>query len=417
MCVIGLGYVGLPLGLSFGEVGFEVVGIDVDEAKVSALQCGRSYVTDVTDVDLSSAIAKGSLRPTTDWSALDRADIVTICVPTPLRKTKDPDLTFIVAATEQVALRLRPGQLVVLESTSYPGTTEEVVLPRLCESGLEVGRDFFLAFSPERVDPGNHRFKTRDIPKVVGGVTAHCTRLASLFYGSITRTVPVSCTRVAEMVKLLENTFRSVNIALVNETAMMCSHMGIDVWEVIEGAATKPFGFMPFYPGPGLGGHCIPIDPIFLQWRARLDGFEPQFIQLAQRINGDMPSFVARRAMEVLNDVGRSLRGARVHVLGVTYKKDISDVRESPALEIIHHLLARGAEVTYSDPFCPTLTIDGRPMTSQPIDAAFLAARDLVIIVTDHSAFDYAALVARAPLVLDTRNATASLPRANVRKL
>ena len=288
----------------------------------------------------------------------------------------------------------------------------------LQESGLEVGVDFFLAFSPERVDPGNPNFKTKDIPKVVSGITPECTELAAALYReSLPNVVTVSCTRVAEMVKLLENTFRAVNIGLVNEIAMMCSHMNIDVWEVIAAAATKPFGFMPFYPGPGLGGHCIPIDPIYLQWRARLDGFEPQFIQLAQKINGDMPHFVTRRAMDLLNEVGKPLKGARVHMLGVTYKRDICDVRESPALEILRLLEERGAEVSYSDPFVPKLNLGGRTLASQDLAPEFLAKQDLVLVVTDHSTFDYRAVVAAAPLVLDTRNATAEIHAANVRKL
>jgi UDP-N-acetyl-D-glucosamine dehydrogenase len=418
LSVVGLGYVGLPLGLTFADAGYSVDGVDVDAGKVKALHRGRSYVTDVSDAELADRMASGRLRATTDWRALERADVVTICVPTPLRKTKDPDLTYVVAATEEVAKRLHPGQLVILESTTYPGTTEEIVLPRLARSGLKVGRDFFLAFSPERVDPGNERFKTRDIPKVVGGVTRHCTRLATVLYQQCVREVfPVSCTRVAEMVKLLENTFRSVNIALVNEMALMCSHMGIDVWEVIAGASTKPFGFMPFHPGPGLGGHCIPVDPVFLQWKARLDGFEPQFIQLAQKINGDMPRFVARRAMELLNELEKPLKGSRVHVLGVTYKRDINDVRESPALQILEELLCLGARVSYSDPYVPELEVRGRNLKSRTISPPLLASRDLVVIVTDHTSFDYALLVEHAPMVLDTRNATAALDADNVRKL
>jgi UDP-N-acetyl-D-glucosamine dehydrogenase len=417
VAVVGLGYVGLPLGLTFAEAGFPVVGIDADAERVGRLGRGSSYITDVGDAEVAAAVSERRLRPTVDWETLAAADVVVICVPTPLRKTRDPDLTHVVAATTEVAERLRPGQLVVLESTSYPGTTEEVVLPMLEAGGLVVGRDFFLAFSPERVDPGNARYKTRDIPKVVGGVTPACTRLAAELYGrTMCRVVPVSSTRVAEMVKLLENTFRAVNIGLVNETAMLCSHMGIDVWEVIAAAATKPFGFMPFYPGPGLGGHCIPVDPAYLQWKARLDGFEPQFIQLAQKVNGEMPQFVARRAMELLNEVGRPLNGSRVHLLGVTYKRDISDVRESPALEIAHHLRARGADLSYSDPFVPSLKLDGERLEAQEADAALLRDRDLVVIVTDHSSFDYAAVAEHARLVLDTRNAIAA--RAdNVRRL
>jgi UDP-N-acetyl-D-glucosamine dehydrogenase len=418
VAVVGLGYVGLPLALTFGEAGFSVIGIDTDGPRVADLTHGRSYVTDVGDDELSAAILSRRFRPTTDRDVVAEADVVTICVPTPLRKTRDPDLTHVIGAAESVARRLRPGQLVVLESTTYPGTTEEVVLPMLAASGLEVGRDFFLAFSPERVDPGNERFKTRDIPKVVGGVTPECTRLAAALYGaSVGRVVPVTSTRVAEMVKLLENTFRAVNIGLVNEIAVMCSHMGIDVWEVIAGAATKPFGFLPFYPGPGLGGHCIPVDPAYLQWKARLDGFDPQFIQLAQKINGDMPQFVVRRAMDLLNEAGKPLKGSRVHVMGVTYKRDISDVREAPALEILHLLRARGAETTFSDPFAPRVLVDGEELTARPPDAELLAACDLAIVVTDHTSFDYAALARHAPLVLDTRNALAAHRAGHIRKL
>jgi UDP-N-acetyl-D-glucosamine dehydrogenase len=397
LCVVGMGYVGLPLGLTFAEAGFKVTGIDVDQAKVESLGRGRSHVTDVADEELSAQVEAGRLNPTADWEVLWGADVVMICVPTPLRKTRDPDLTHVVAATEEVAMRLRGGELIVLESTTYPGTTEEVVLPKLEESGLTVGRDFFLAFSPERVDPGNPRFVTRNIPKVVGGVTPTCTRLgAALYRQAVERVVPVSSTRVAEMVKLLENTFRAVNIGLVNEMAMMCSHMGIDVWEVIGAAATKPFGFMPFYPGPGLGGHCI---------------------QLAQKVNGEMPQFVARRAMELLNDAGKPLRGSRVHLLGVTYKRDISDLRESPALEIAALLAERGAELSYSDPYVSSFAFGGRTLESQEPDPELLAERDLVIVVTDHSAFDYPAIVAAAPLVFDTRNAAAAVAGANLHTL
>ncbi len=418
VAIVGLGYVGLPLGLSFADAGFRVTGIDSDAEKVAGLLRGATNVTDVTREELLDAVHGRRLSPTVEWEALGRADVVVICVPTPLRKTKDPDLTHVIAATEQVAAHLHPGQLIVLESTTYPGTTEEVLLPMLQESGLECGIDFFLAFSPERVDPGNPSFKTRDIPKVVSGITPQCTELAaSLYRQSMPNVVTVSCTRVAEMVKLLENTFRAVNIGLVNEIAMMCSHMGIDVWEVIAAAATKPFGFRPFYPGPGLGGHCIPIDPIYLQWRARLDGFEPQFIQLAQKINGDMPQFVVRRAMDLLNEAGKAMKGARVHVMGVTYKRDICDVRESPALEILHLLEARGAEISYTDPFVPKLRHGARTLSSDEATAEFLGRQDLVMVVTDHTAFDYAAMVAASPLVLDTRNATAAIKAANVRKL
>jgi UDP-N-acetyl-D-glucosamine dehydrogenase len=416
--VVGLGYVGLPLGLGFVESGFRVTGVDVDPERVAGLKHARSPVTDVGRDELARAVGDGRFAPTTDWSSLARCDVAVICVPTPLRKTRDPDLTHVVAATEKVARRLHPGELVVLESTTYPGTTEEVVRPMLEEGGLRAGRDFFLAYSPERVDPGNPDFRTRDIPKVVSGVTADCARLAAQFYGcAMPSVVTVSCTRVAEMVKLLENTYRAVNIGLVNEMAQMCAHMGIDVWEVIDAASSKPFGFMPFYPGPGLGGHCIPIDPAYLQWRARLDGFEPQFIQLAQKVNGEMPRFVARRAMELLNEAGKPLRGSRVLVLGVTYKRDIADVRESPALEILELLAAGGAEVSYCDPFVPRLALAARSLAAVPFGPEALAAADLTVIVTDHGAFDYAAVVEHARLVFDTRNATAGHPADHVRRL
>jgi UDP-N-acetyl-D-glucosamine dehydrogenase len=415
--VVGLGYVGLPLALTFVEAGYLAAGIDVDAYRIGALRDGRSHVTDVTDQEVRTAVDDGRFLPTTDWSALAEMDVVTICVPTPLRKTKDPDLTYVIAATEQVARMLRPGQLVVLESTTYPGTTEEIVLPRLSATGLTVGRDFFLAYSPERVDPGNTSFQTRNIPKVVGGITPSCGRLAAeLYRRTVGEVVPVSSTKVAEMVKLLENTFRNVNVALVNEMAMMSAHMGIDVWEVIGAAATKPFGFMPFYPGPGLGGHCIPIDPVYLQWKARIDGFEPQLIQVAQRINQGMPQFVVTRAMELLNELGRAMRGSQIHVMGLTYKRDISDVRESPAIEIVRLLLGRGARVTYSDPFVPSLVIDGHVLQAQPLDADLVSRRDLVVVVTDHTAFDYEAL-RDARMVLDTRNALSGFQGDNIRKL
>ena len=415
--VVGLGYVGLPLALTFVETGYLAAGIDIDGYRIDALRAGRSHVTDVPDAEVQTAVEEGRFLPTTDWTALAEMDVVTICVPTPLRKTKDPDLTYVISATEQVARTLRAGQLIVLESTTYPGTTEEVVLPRLAATGLQVGRDFFLAFSPERVDPGNARFQTRNIPKVVGGITPSCTRLAAeLYRRCVGEVVPVSSTKVAEMVKLLENTFRNVNVALVNEMAMMSAYMGIDVWEVIDAAATKPFGFMPFYPGPGLGGHCIPIDPVYLQWKARIDGFEPQLIQVAQRINQGMPQFVVTRAMELLNELGRPMKGSTVHLLGLTYKKDISDIRESPAIEIVRLLLGRGARVSYSDPFVPSLVIDGQVLQAQPLDPDLAARRDLVVVVTDHSAFDYDVL-REAPMVLDTRNALKTTKLENVRKL
>ena len=416
--VIGLGYVGLPLGLTLNECGVDVTGIDIDVKRVSAIQAGQSYITDISSAELQNAAKGGRFRATTDLSVIGQLDAISICVPTPLRKTKDPDMSYIVSAAEAIAKELRPGQLVILESTTYPGTTDELVLPILSKGGLTVGRDFFLAFSPERVDPGNGRFYTKDIPKVIGGITPRCAELAALLYSSAMKTiVPVSSTRVAEMVKLLENTFRSVNIALANEIALMCSHMNIDVWEVIKAAASKPFGFMPFYPGPGLGGHCIPIDPLYLEWKSKIDGFESRFIGLADKINSGMPRHVVTRAMELLNENGKPMRGSRVHVLGVTYKKDISDSRESPAIEVVKLLMGLGARVVFSDPFVRTLNIEGDTVPYTELSRETLAACDLAVITTDHSAFDYVEIVRNAPLVFDTRNATNGLKARNLVRL
>lgn len=416
--IIGLGYVGLPLGLAFARAGFSVTGIDVDSSRVSALCDGNSYITDLSNAEIREAVQQQRFTPTSDLESISSLDTISICVPTPLRKTKDPDLSFVVSAVGAIAGRLRRGQLIVLESTTYPGTTEELVLPRLAESGLRVGEDYFLAYSPERVDPGNQTYRTNNIPKIVGGVTQRCAELGALLYGKfVDRVMAVSSTRVAEMVKLLENTFRSVNIALANEIGMLCAHMKIDVWEVIKAASTKPFGFMPFYPGPGLGGHCIPIDPIYLQWKARMDGFEPRFIELADRINSSMPRFVAIRAMELLNEVSRPLKGSRIHVLGVTYKRDVNDVRESPAFEVIKLFLERGADVSYSDPFVPSITAGRRTLRSAPPSREVLAACDLAIILADHSSFDYRAIVDSAPLVFDTRNAASGIQAPHLIRL
>jgi len=406
--VIGLGYVGLPLAVEFAAAGIRVVGIDVDGEKVRSLRAGRSYVADVPEEALRAAVEAGRLRATTDYSALGEADTVNICVPTPLRKTKDPDLSYIVSAAEQVAKYLRPGMLVVLESTTYPGTTVEVLAPLFEQKGFRVGRDVFLAFSPERVDPGNPRYNTRNIPKVVGGVTPRCTRLAAALYRCAVETVhPVSCARVAEMVKLLENTFRSVNIGLVNEIALMCHRMGIDVWEVIEAAATKPFGFMPFYPGPGIGGHCIPLDPFYLSWKAKQFGFESRFIELAGVINGQMPHFVVDRVGDALNRFRKSVNGARVLLLGVAYKRNVDDVRESPALDIITLLSRKGARISYCDPHVPVLDGHGLParLEAVPLSAPVLRRADCVVVVTDHDAFDYDLVGREARVIVDTRNA------------
>ena len=404
--VIGLGYVGLPLAIEFAGVGFEVTGIDVQESKASQINAGHSYIQDIPTPTLQPLVADGKLKATTDFSVIADLDTLNICVPTPLRKTKDPDMSYIVAACDDIAKYLSPGKLIILESTTYPGTTDELVLSKLeSASGLKVGVDFFLCFSPERVDPGNARFHTRNIPKVVGGITPACTEMGKLFYSQALETVvPVSSTRVAEMVKLLENTFRMINIGLVNEMALMCDRMGINVWEVIDAAATKPFGYMPFYPGPGLGGHCIPIDPFYLSWKTKQSGIEARFIELAGYINGQMPHFVVEKIQNALNDVARALRGSHVHIMGVAYKRDIDDVRESPALDIIHLLLARGAKITYSDPFVPSIRMEGSDMTAVAPEEAVSQA-DCVVIVTDHRDFDYAETVRSAKLIVDTRNA------------
>ena len=402
--VVGLGYVGLPLAVEFAKAGFEVTGIDISEHKTGRVNAGDSYVGDIPSSTLAPLVESGKIRATTDFSAVLELDTINICVPTPLRKTKDPDMSFIVSSCQEVARHFHAGMLVILESTTYPGTTEELVLPMLSKSGMQVGSDFFLCFSPERVDPGNPLYQTVNIPKVVGGCTPACTEMGRLFYSqALERVVPVGSTQVAEMVKLLENTFRMINIGLVNEIAMMCGHMGIDVWEVIDAAATKPFGFMPFYPGPGLGGHCIPIDPFYLSWKTKQAGIEARFIELAGYINGQMPHFVVDKIQNALNDAGKPVKGSRIHVMGVAYKRDIDDMRESPALDVILLLERLGAVVAYSDPHVPTLKLDGKELAASPEEAA--AEADCVVIVTDHSAFDYQAMVARSRLIVDTRNA------------
>jgi len=416
--VIGLGYVGLPLAIEFAHAGFHTVGIDVDQRKVDAVNAGTSYIVDTTSEEVASLVATGRLRATTDFSVIEELDTINICVPTPLRKTKDPDMTYIVAAVTEIKKYLRAEQLVILESTTYPGTTEEVVLPALEEGGLKVGRDFFLAFSPERIDPGNKQFQTRNIPKVVGGVTAHCTQVAKALYEqSIETVVPVSSTRVAEMVKLLENTFRSVNIGLVNELALMSAKLGINVWEVIEAAATKPFGFMPFYPGPGLGGHCIPIDPFYLGWKAKMNGFEPRFIELAGQVNEAMPKFVVDKVTDALNNDGKPVRNSRIHVLGVTYKRNVNDTRESPALHVMKMLLDRGARLSYSDPYVPEIHEDGMELKGVAVRDALEAGTDCVVLLTDHGQFNYSEIVHRAPLIVDTRNALRDFIGGNIVRL
>jgi UDP-N-acetyl-D-glucosamine dehydrogenase len=403
--VVGLGYVGLPLAMELNRAGFHVTGVDVLDHKVQQLNAGVSYVQDISNDVLRPFVDQKLFTATTDFSVIADLDTVNIAVPTPLRKTKDPDMSYVVAAAQEIAKYAHPGLLVILESTTYPGTTEEVLLPMLEQNGLKVGQDIFLCFSPERVDPGNEKFQTANIPKVVGGTTPACTELGALFYSqALERVVPVSSTVVAEMVKLLENTFRMINIGLVNEMALMCDRMGINVWEVIDAAATKPFGFMPFYPGPGLGGHCIPIDPFYLSWKTKQAGIEARFIELAGYINGSMPHFVADKVQNALNDQTKPVRGSHIHIAGVAYKRNIDDVRESPALDVILLLKQRGATVSYSDPFVPVLKLDGESLLAQDLNES-AAKADCVVIITDHSAFDYAELLSSAKLIVDTRNA------------
>src|SRR5580700_6984260 len=415
--VVGLGYVGLPLAVEFAKAGFTVTGIDVSQEKTRRVNAGDSYIGDIPNSTLAPLVEAGKLRATADFAAVQELDTINICVPTPLRKTKDPDMSYIVSSCQEISKHFHAGMLVILESTTYPGTTDEVVLPMLQKSGLEVGKDFFLCFSPERVDPGNANFQTHNIPKVVGGVTPACTEMGRVFYSqALEHVVPVSSTQVAEMVKLLENTFRMINIGLVNEIAMMCDRIGINVWEVIDAAATKPFGFMPFYPGPGLGGHCIPIDPFYLSWKTKQAGIEARFIELAGYINGQMPHFVTDKIQNALNDHAKPLKGSHVHILGVAYKRDIDDVRESPALDIIHLLERRGARVTYSDPFVPSIRLEGRELRAE--DASAMASEaDCVVIVTDHAKFDYPSIVKNARLIVDTRNALKKYPSPKVVRL
>jgi UDP-N-acetyl-D-glucosamine dehydrogenase len=403
--VIGLGYVGLPLAVELANAGYRVLGYDVSQRVVDLLNAGRSHIKDISDAQVQGALKGGRFSATTDASRLAEPDVISICVPTPLSKFKDPDMSFIVAATEAVKRTLRKGQAIILESTTYPGTTREVMLPALESTGLKVGADFFLAFSPERVDPGNPKYGTRNTPKVVGGITPACARVAcALYQPAIETMVPVSTTEAAELVKLLENTFRSVNIGLVNEMAIVCDKLGVDVWEVIEAAATKPFGFMKFLPGPGLGGHCIPIDPHYLAWKMRGLNYKTRFIDLAGEVNTEMPVFWVRKVSEALNDRGRSMKGAKVLVLGVAYKRDIDDIRESPALDIIRLMEQQGATVRYHDPYVARFEENGHQMASVPLTEAEVRAADCVVVVTDHTGVDYAMIRRAAPAVVDTRH-------------
>ena len=407
IAVIGQGYVGLPLALEYARAGFTAVGIDNAPDRVAALNLGQSPTPDVPDDELAGLLASGRYRATGDFAVLETCDVVIICVPTPLRKSKDPDISYVVAAAEQAAACFHPGQLVVLESTTYPGTTDELLIPMLAERGAKTGETVFVAFSPERIDPANKQFKVKDIPKVVGGATAACTRLAAMLYRTIVPKVyEVSSPTVAELAKLYENTFRNINIALANEFALMCGKLGVSSKEVIDAAGTKPFGFMPFYAGPGIGGHCIAVDPFYLSWKMRLQGYEPRFIHIADEINASMPAYVIEMVADALNERQKSVKGAAILVLGVAYKANVGDTRESPALEILAHLVAKGAEVSYADPWVPTALAGDTELKSVEVTESRLADADCVLILADHAAFDYASVVATSRLVVDARNAT-----------
>lgn len=411
--VVGLGYVGLPLIVEFGLKGFEGIGFEVDKSKVEQINAGKSYIVDVPDANLKQCVDGGKLTATTDFSRLSNCDVIIICVPTPLRKTKDPDMSYIIAAGEEIQKYMRRGQLIVLESTTYPGTTDEVLQPMFEEKGFKLDEDFLLAFSPERVDPGNPQFQTHNIPKVVGGVSKDSTEIASLLYSKIVDSVhSVSSARVAEACKLWENTFRAINIGMANEMAKVCNALGIDTWEVVRAAATKPFGFMPFFPGPGIGGHCIPLDPHYLSWKARQHGFDSQFISLAEQINSSMPAYVVKLVSNALNDAKKAVNGSKILILGVAYKKDIDDMRESPALSIIDLLRSRGAEIVYHDPFVAEVTFDhaytigaGDALFNTDLTDELIRESDCVVICTEHSGIDYAKVCELASLIVDTRNA------------
>lgn len=409
LSVVGMGYVGLPLAVEFAEAGFRVIAVDVDKRKVDSLNCGESYIDDIPTSRLQALVASGKLRATTDYADLREVDAISICVPTPLRKTKDPDMSYIIQAIEAIADIAHAGMLVVLESTTYPGTTEEVILPRLVGKNLEAGKTIFVAFSPERIDPGNQKFGVRNTPKVVGGITADCSEVASALYATgVDKIVQVSSPTTAEMVKLLENTFRAVNIGLVNEMALMCDKLGIDVWEVIAAAATKPFGFMPFYPGPGLGGHCIPVDPHYLSWKLKTLNYTARFIELASEVNTAMPLYVVNKVADALNEQAKAIRGSRIVVLGVAYKPDIDDVRESPALDVIELLRRKGAELVYHDPFVPRIRLDGHHLDSCDYSPQLLQDSDCVVIVTNHKWYNWQEVFDNSPIIVDSRNALAA---------
>ncbi|NNL84183.1 MAG: nucleotide sugar dehydrogenase [Myxococcales bacterium] len=418
--VVGLGYVGLPLVIAFAEAGFRVLGFDLDPEKVAQLNEGRSYIEDVPDEAIASARKAGRLEASTSFQGLAGADVINVCVPTPLTKTRDPDVSFIVSAVEEIRKRMHSGQLVILGSTTYPGTTHDLFVPILEESGLCVGSDIAVAFAPERIDPANRDFNVRQVPKVVGGETPLCTELAVKIFETIfDEVVPVSSSQSAEMVKLLENTFRAINIGLANEVALMCDKLGLDVWEVIDAAATKPYGFMKFTPGPGLGGHCIPVDPAYLAWKMKSLNFPARFIELATEINGTMPHHVTDVVTSLLNEDRLAVNGARVLIVGVAYKPDVADMRESPAIEIIERLLEKGASISFHDPHVPELTVGDFHAKSVPLSDEVLSGCDLAVIVTDHRSVNYEELVRAAPRVFDTRNATRNVAanREKIRKL
>ncbi len=417
--IIGLGYVGLPLAVELAREGFSVTGFDISQDRVNQLNRGESYVEDIPSDLLASVTGEsGKFKATTDFSILKSIDAVSVCVPTPLGKTKDPDISYVLSARKEITKYIHPQMLVILESTTYPGTTEEILEPMAKEANLELGKDLFLAFSPERIDPGNPKYYLRNTPKVIGGATEECTKIATMLYSQIVeQVVPVSSTQVAEMVKLLENTYRAVNIGLVNEVAIMCQVLGIDTWEVIDAAATKPFGYTPFYPGPGLGGHCIPIDPLYLSWKLRTLNYNARFIDLASEVNTGMPNHVVTLVSDTLNNVERSVRGSKILLLGMAYKPDISDLRESPALDIFRLLEERGAKVTYNDPHAKTFKKNGMCVESVELNDEMLAEQDLVVITTNHKVYDYDRIVEKSRLILDTRNATKGMKNAKIVRL
>lgn len=418
LAIIGLGYVGLPLAVAFAEAGFRVTGIDISADKVTSINRGQSYVEDVASDTLQPLVKAGMLRASKDYADLTNADAIIICVPTPLNKTRDPDISYIIAATEEIVRFGSSGKLMVLESTTYPGTTEEIILPRLTSNGDQVGRDFFLAFSPERIDPGRSDYVVSNTPKVVGGITKDCLDVAVALYGCVVdKPVPVSNTATAEMVKLLENTFRAVNIGLVNEMALMCDKLGLDVWEVVEAAATKPYGYMPFYPGPGLGGHCIPIDPHYLSWKLRTLNYTARFIELASEVNSHMPDHVVNKVTDALNGAAKPVNGSKILILGVAYKANVGDVRESPALDVIHLLESRGSTVCYHDPFVSDLDVSQVPAKRVELTAEVVREADCVIVITDHDGYDWSWISKNAQLIVDTRNVIKGQPNDHIVRL